>query len=157
GDEQFVYCPLVYGYVSYVHSQIEFSHMPSMNRGSRGARGSTLGGTGVAVSARSSHRDAALAVAFDLASSQTQRTVSAKSGGQPAHRDAWTDDAVNSAAKNFYRSTLATLDGSYCRPRFDGYVVFQHAAGELVQKCLRGKLSISSTVGRLNELFGEAQ
>jgi multiple sugar transport system substrate-binding protein len=152
----FVYCPLIYGYVTYaikpLAPRIEFGDIP-------GIRGSALGGTGIAVSSRSRHADiaVAVAVAIDCASPQTQRGLYARSGGQPAHRAAWTDDAVNAAAHGFFRNTLATLDSSYVRPRFDGYIAFQESAGELIRACLRGQMPPTAAVNQMNTLFAEAQ
>jgi multiple sugar transport system substrate-binding protein len=78
-------------------------------------------------------------------------------GGQPAHRDAWDDDRVNECSNDFYRNTRATLDASYVRPRFDGYIAFQEVAGKLVVRAIRRELSIPSAIAQLNQLFVEAQ
>ena len=154
-DPQFIYAPLVYGYVSYARdgfrpTRIEFGDIPEIG-------GSTLGGTGVAVSARSKACDAAVAVALDLASPATQRGIYAAAGGQPAHRDAWTDPEANSATHGFFRNTIATLDAAYLRPRFDGYIEFQESAGRLVRACLRDEITPVVAAERLNTLFAEAQ
>jgi len=154
-DDRYIYSPLIYGYVSYARdgfrkTRLEFGNIPHL-------AGSTLGGTGVAVSTRSKNCNAAVAAAIDLASPQTQRGLYASAGGQPAHRDAWTDDSVNLAAHNFYRDTVATLDASYLRPRFAGYVAFQQSAGALVAECIKGKLPIELTIDRLNNSFAKAQ
>ena len=122
-----------------------------------GVRGSVLGGTGIAVSAYSPQRDVAVAVARDLASEATQRGIYAQAGGQPAHRAAWTDDNVNARAENFFRDTLATLDASSLRPRFDGYIAFQRQAGALVGACIEKVIPIASAVDRLNDAFARAQ
>lgn len=144
------YAPLVYGYVSYARDgfracRIEFADMP-------GVSGSTLGGTGIAVSARSARRDAALAVAFDLASPDTQRGLYA-GAGQPAHRAAWLSAEVNAPVHGFYANTLQTLEAAYTRPRFDGYIAFQAAAGRIVVECLNGSVSTHSAVAQMNDLF----
>lgn len=145
------YVPLIYGYVSYARSgAIEFADIVD------GARGSTLGGTGIAVSALSRLAAKAQGVAIQLAVGDMQRTTYALSGGQPAHRLAWTDDAVNQDARGFYRNTIRTLDQSYLRPRFDGYIGFQQRAGEVVARCLRRELNPRATVEQLNHLYAEA-
>jgi multiple sugar transport system substrate-binding protein len=151
-QRSYLYVPLIYGYVTYSRApaELEFGDIPQI-------AGSTLGGTGIAVSARSKHRDAALAIARDLASAATQRGLYAHAGGQPAHRSAWTDDRINADTQNFYRNTLATLDASYLRPRFNGYIAFQHKAGALVAACAEGLIPIASTIDRLNDLFAVAQ
>jgi multiple sugar transport system substrate-binding protein len=159
-DDRFAYSPLIYGYVSYATdgfrpTRIEFGNIAGLTRGD--VRGSALGGTGIAVSAKSDYRLEATAVAFDLASADTQRTLYASSGGQPAHRVAWNDDAVNVATHGCYRNTIATLDAAYIRPRFDGYIGFQQAAGEILVQGLRGSIAPRATVTRINEVFAEAQ
>jgi multiple sugar transport system substrate-binding protein len=152
GFERHIYSPLIYGYVTYSlrPAQLEFGNIP-------GVRGSVLGGTGIAVSAYSPQRDVAVAVARDLASEATQRGIYAQAGGQPAHRAAWTDDTVNARAENFFRDTLATLDASSLRPRFDGYIAFQRQAGALVGACIEKVIPIASAVDRLNDAFARAQ
>ena len=154
-DSRYVYCPYTYGYVTYARdgfrrTRIEFGDIP-------GTVGSTLGGTGVAISARTRYPEAATLLATDLASPQTQRGVYASAGGQPAHCDAWDDLAVNRATHDFYINTRATLDASWIRPRFDGYIGFQAKAGEMVAACLKGQLHQVICIDQLNTLFAEAQ
>jgi multiple sugar transport system substrate-binding protein len=136
-DERYIYSPLIYGYVSYARdgfrqTRIDFSDIP-------GIRGSVLGGTGIAVSASSRHRNVAVDIAFDLASAATQHGLYASAGGQPAHRAAWLDDAVNADTHNFYRNTLATLDASQIRPRTPEYIRSQKRAGEELVNRLKAK------------------
>lgn len=159
-EERFIYSPLIYGYVSYARdgfrkSWIEFGNIAGIEPGN--VRGSALGGTGIAVSAASMHRDIAVAIAFDLASASAQKTLYAESGGQPAHREAWNDERVNHDTHDFYRNTISTLDGAYVRPRFGGYIAFQAQAGAIVQDAVRGKHGAASAVDRINQLFREAQ
>lgn len=159
-DDRYVYSPLIYGYVSYAAdgcraTRIEFGDIAGQTRGE--VRGSALGGTGIAVSAKTRHRAEAVEIAYDLASPQTQRTLYASSGGQPAHRAAWKDDAVNAPTHDFYRDTIATLEAAYVRPRFDGYIAFQQIAGELVTQDLRGLIEPGETIDRINTAFAEAQ
>lgn len=64
--DTFAYCPLLFGYASYAQDRfrpqrLAFSDMPAL--GTHGPLGSTLGGTGIAVSARG----AAIDVAVDYA------------------------------------------------------------------------------------------
>lgn len=154
-DDRFLYCPLIYGYVSYARdgfrpARIDFADIP-------GVRGSALGGTGIAVSTQSANRQAAIDVAFDLAGEPVQRGLYASNGGQPAHRAAWLDPDVNAPVHGFYQNTLTTLDAAYVRPRFDGYIAFQQSAGLLVAACLKSELPISSAIARINLLFADAQ
>jgi multiple sugar transport system substrate-binding protein len=159
-DERYAYSPLVFGYANYSrdgfrHTPLEFGEMPGLTANNH--KGSTLGGTGIAVSARSAHRDAAIDIAFDLARAHTQRTIYAAAGGQPAHREAWNDPAVNAASRNFFANTITTLELAHTRPRFNGYVAYQSAAGRFISDCLRGQSSAAATVANLNEQFAKAQ
>ncbi|MFT3784887.1 MAG: hypothetical protein QM770_01815 [Tepidisphaeraceae bacterium] len=161
GDTQYAYVPLIYGYVSYSHSgfrntKIEFSDIPQIGY-ANGCRGSALGGTGIAVSARTQHAELATKLAVHLASADVQRGTYAKSGGQPAHRAAWMDEVVNRNTADFFTNTLATLDLSWIRPRFDGYIAFQQRAGEIVAECLRRQRSPIGTIDALNAAFAGAQ
>jgi len=45
-------------------------------------------------------------------------------------------DAVNAAASDFFRDTLATLDAAYLRPRYEGYMDVQERAGGLIHQWL---------------------
>jgi multiple sugar transport system substrate-binding protein len=160
-DTRFTYAPLIYGYVSYARAnfrptRIEFADIPALDA-AHGPRGSTLGGTGVAVSALSKHADVAQQLAIRLASADVQRGTYARAGGQPAHRAAWTDAAVNDETNGFYANTLATLDAAYLRPRFNGYIAFQQRAGEIVSAALRGTATITSSLNALDAAFRDAQ
>lgn len=123
--------PYIFGYVSYAKggfrdAPIRFADVPAVN--GAGPRGAVIGGTGIAVSAYCKHRDAASNFAFWVTSAEVQAGPYAEAGGQPGHRKAWESDAVNAPVHGFFRDTLRTLDQSYLRPRFDGYMPFQDVA-----------------------------
>jgi multiple sugar transport system substrate-binding protein len=143
--------PLIYGYVSYAADgfrarRVGFADIP-------GAVGSALGGTGIAVSAFSAEKEAAVEFAFWVASGAVQRGIYAAAGGQPGHAAAWENAAVNRAAHGFYRDTRATLEGAWVRPRHDGYMRFQEAAAERVNAALRGGEPAEEVVRELDGLF----
>lgn len=151
--------PFIYGYVSYAQEgfrprRIAFADMPVID--GRPPAGSALGGTGIAVSARSAHPEPALAFAHWVAGREAQRGVYAASGGQPGHAAAWEDDAVNRATHDFYRATRATLDGAWVRPRHDGYMPFQHEASEIVNDALRSRADVAAAVTALNARFARS-
>lgn len=136
--DQFAYCPAAYGYVNYARpeyaqSPLRFGELVSLN--STHLR-STLGGTGLAISARSGNREAALAYAQFVAGPANQRGLYFVSGGQPGHRQAWLDHRVNQACDHFFARTLPTLDHAYLRPRHAGAIPFQDHAGLLVHRYL---------------------
>jgi multiple sugar transport system substrate-binding protein len=152
--------PLIYGYVSYAREEfrqarIAFADIPVL-RESGLPVGSALGGTGIAVSAHTSQPDEALEFAYWLASAEVQRGPYAANGGQPGNAAAWADPAVNDPVSGYYRQTLATLAGSWVRPRHDGYMQFQGAASARLLTALQGNEGADATVAELNRLFRES-
>ncbi len=148
-------CPLVYGYVSYAHvdfraNRLAFADIPCL--GSSGPLGSVLGGTGLAVSARSTQHEAALKFAYWITSGDIQRGPYAAAGGQPGHVAAWLDPAVDHAANGFYSRTRATLEGAMLRPRHDGYMAFQDKAARLIVEGLLAKVPARGIVEDVNRV-----
>ena len=124
--------------------------------GSNGPVGSALGGTGIAVSAFSKAKDAAIDFAYWVASGDVQRGPYAAAGGQPGHAAAWEDQSVNAATGNFYSDTRATLEGAWVRPRHDGYMAFQQKASDRIIVNLTSGHPPSQVVADLNHLFLES-
>jgi multiple sugar transport system substrate-binding protein len=108
--------------------------------GPRGHLGSTIGGTGLGISAHCAQPEAARAYARFAASAAAQFAFAAHHG-QPALSAVWDDDAVNARYGNCYRAVRATMEGCWTRPRYPGYLDFQAKAGDLVEQHLRGALS----------------
>lgn len=151
--------PLIYGYVNYAVSGfrpglLAFADIPAA--GQAGPVGSALGGTGIAVSAFSQARDDATAFAYWIASGPVQRGPYAAAGGQPGHADAWENQAVNAATNDFYRQTRATLEDAWVRPRHDGYMPFQQAASDRINKGLIDGDDARHVIGDLNRLFRQS-
>jgi multiple sugar transport system substrate-binding protein len=155
-DAKVALMPLGYGYVSYAvpgfrPRALTFADIPLPE-----AKGSALGGTGIAVSAFSPHREAALDYAYWVASAEVQRGLYAGSGGQPGHAGAWEDDTVNAATGNFYRNTRKTLEGAYVRPRHDGYMAFQDTASKRLNAGLIGRDTPAVILADIDRLFRES-
>ena len=151
--------PMIYGYVNYALAgfrsrRLIFGDLP-LPRGD--AAGSTLGGTGLCVSARSRHRRAAVDFATAVASSAWQRGLFLQHGGQPAHTAAWDDPTLDATAAGFFSRSRDTLDRAWTRPRFHGYIPFQLDAGRIVVEVLRDRLRPADAARRLNQRFAEAQ
>jgi multiple sugar transport system substrate-binding protein len=149
------YVPLTFGYVSYARDGyaghlIGFADAPSP--GPEPA-GSILGGVGLAVSARCAEPAAATELAGWLASAGCQRGVYAKAGGQPGHRSAWTDPAVNAESHGFFASTLGTLDAAFVRDRGDGYPALQQRAGALLHQLVRRREQPTAVARELTGLW----
>jgi multiple sugar transport system substrate-binding protein len=152
-----VYCPWAYGYSNYSRPEssvrLQFASGPAA--GPIGCAGAQLGGTGVAISKQSPHRDEAVAYAKWLASPQHQRGTYVREGGQPASLSAWLDPEIDAAACGFFSGTLETLEKSYVRPRFDGFVRFFEAAGIEMNRCLQGETTDAQLITSLNKRFAE--
>lgn len=158
-DSPYDVSPFVYGYVNYSFAgfrpaRIAFADMPVID--GRMPNGSALGGTGIAVSARTQAPEEAKAFARWIAGGPVQAGIYAASNGQPGHSDAWVSDAVNGAALDFYRNTRATLEGAYVRPRHDGYMAFQSEASEMISDGLRTGERHTVLVEKLNRRFARS-
>ncbi len=150
-DRDIAYIPLVYGYVNYASGPdpLRFDDAPGEGIATR--RGSTIGGTGIAISARCVPDAALLDHLAGLLDPEYQRTRIPADAGQPSLRSAWTDDAVNAASGDFYRRTLATIEESWVRPRVAGYIPFQAAASAVLREAiLEGR---PGAVDHVNDLF----
>jgi multiple sugar transport system substrate-binding protein len=151
--DRYAYVPLMFGYTNYSRAgfrahRVKYVDIPSSGAG---VRGSLLGGAGIAVSARSRHREQAIAHAFWLDSAEVQEGVYYDAGGQPGNAVAWESDRTNADSLDFFRGTRATLEGAYVRPRFAEYIELQNALSELVNQALVGLLPDEQLRARLDE------
>ena len=149
------YCPLIYGYVNYSSSEtgipLVFGDAPRADGGIR--RGSTIGGTGIAVTARCEPTPELVAHLRWLLSAETQRGFIPRHAGQPSARSAWTDAEVNRASGDFYAATLQTLEESWVRPRYAGYIRFQSEASALLRRAFAERTSATAALRELNALY----
>jgi multiple sugar transport system substrate-binding protein len=150
--DDLVTCPAVYCYATYAESDqrkpLRFHDMPGPN----GPKGSTIGGTGLGISATRGGGDAAFAYARFAASAEVQRLF-AEHHGQPARREAWTDPAIDARFNRCYSATSATMEACWTRPRFPGYLGFQAKAGDLIEQHLRGAMDEATLLDRLQRAF----
>ncbi len=149
------YCPFAYGYSNYARpgyaeNVLRFGGLVRLDGV---PLRSVLGGTGLALSHSCRDREAALAYVQYVASAACQRGLYFQAGGQPGHRGAWEDEAVNAACGSFFRDTLPTLDAAYVRPRYDGYMQFQDQAGQVVHGYLRNGGDARAAMAELNMLY----
>lgn len=148
--------PLLYGYVSYAKDgfrsqRLAFADIPAA--GTSGPVGSALGGTGIAVSAFSGEKKAAIDFAYWIAGGDVQSGPYPASGGQPGHNAGWVDGNVNEATADFYRNTRKTLENAWVRPRHDGYMVFQQEASDRINTALKRNEESPRLIADLNRLF----
>lgn len=151
--------PLIYCYVSYAipgfrANLVRFADMPVA--GISGPVGSALGGTGIAVSAFSDHRKAAMDFAYWVAGREAQTGPYAASGGQPGLSAAWEDERVNANTSNTYRASRATYEGAWLRPRHDGAMAFQQAAAQRITDGLMSREKAGSVIDDVNRLFRDS-
>jgi len=147
--DELAYVPLVYGYVTF-SPRVAFGAPPSGTR-----VGSTVGGTGIALTRRSAPTPELLDHLRWLMSAEAQAGFIPAHSGQPSARSAWTDATVDSAAGGFYSGTLGTIENSWVRPRFAGYIPFQSEASAIVRAGLAG--SPAATAARLASAYREAR
>jgi multiple sugar transport system substrate-binding protein len=137
GDE-IAYCPFGFCYSNYARDG--FARRLLRFGGLVQYKGSPLrswlGGAGLAVSRSSKHPELAIRYACFVADPDCQRRLYFSSGGQPGHRGAWEDQKVNASCNNFFLDTLASLDQTMLRPTYDGHVLFQDLAGQIVRNFL---------------------
>jgi multiple sugar transport system substrate-binding protein len=158
--DDIAYCPFAYGYSNYARPGyaahvLRFTDLVSI--GSHGRLRTTLGGTGLAISAGTAHLDIALKYAAYTASPECQRTVYVENGGQPGHRLAWLDEEVNRRTNNYFKDTLPALDRAYLRPRYSGYMHFQDHAGDYVRDYMMNGGDPGRVLDKMNELYRESK
>lgn len=154
--DEIALCPLVYGYVNYAvpgpgRRPLRFVDAP--RRCANGRPGSTLGGTGIAVSARCSVSQPLLEHLRWLMSASTQVEFIPEHDGQPSCRSAWLDAALNARWGGFYLNCAETLERAFVRPRHPGYVAFQGAGSVLLREALLSGSSPRQAVRKLNRLY----
>ncbi len=155
------YCPLAYGYVSYAKPRasaqaLRYTDAPRFDGATAPAPrpGSVLGGTGLAVSARSGADDdevtAFLTAFLDPA---IQGEFVPRHGGQPASIVAWDSRAVDEAWGGYYSGTRRTLDTAYIRPRLDGWIGLQDHASALVRNAIVRGRGAAAAIDTINESY----
>ncbi|WP_167133153.1 extracellular solute-binding protein [Paramicrobacterium chengjingii] len=152
------YCPLVFGYVNYADTararRLTFVDAPSVAAGGR--PGSTLGGTGIAISRQCDPSSQLIAHLRWLLHPNTQREIIPHFAGQPSMRSAWTDARVNQLSGDFYSNTARTLDSSWIRPRYSGFIGFQSEASARIRSMLAGDIAVHECLDQLDRLYAES-
>lgn len=146
-SDELAMVPLIYGYSPYRRA-LRFADAPSASRGGR--RGSTIGGTGLAMTRRCETTPALLDHLRWLVADDTQGGFIPAHDGQPAARAAWTH-----ADPAFYAATRATLEDSWVRPRYAGYIAFQTAGSAVIREHAigTGERDAARVLTRLQDLY----
>lgn len=156
--DKYWYCPFAYCYsnysrVGYANHLLHYADVVSFN----GERlRTTVGGTGISVSAFSKHKEIAIDFATMVVSGEFQRTMYVQHGGQPGHRSAWKDSEANRLTNNFFQSLLPVMDNGYIRPRYNGYLHFQDHAGLPLQECLQNDTDPEIALEEMNKIYRQS-
>ena len=150
------YCPYIYGFSNYSRygfkkNVLLFSNVIDLE--GNGPVGTQLGGTGIAVSKASSFKEEAFEYALWVASSDCQKNIYYKNGGQPGNAVAWENEIINKETNNFFSSTRDTLEGAWVRPRHNGYMKFQDLGGDIINDFLKNNLNEEDIYDKLNYEF----
>ena len=152
--DDLVYCPAVYCYATYAEADmpkpLRFRDLPGVATAS--SAGSTIGGTGLGVSASSKHLELCLDYVRYVAEAATQKAF-AFNHGQPARLDVWLDPTVDERFGGCYDNTLKTMNSCWIRPRYAGYLSFQALAGELIELHLRGRSEEAELLTKLQSAW----
>jgi len=154
----FLYLSFSYGYSNYSRPgyakyQLTYSDLVTFE----GERlRSTIGGTGLAISAFTKHKEAALAFSQMVLSPLFQTTLYVEHGGQPGHKAAWISERSNYLTNNFFTRVLPAMENGYIRPRYNGYLHFQDAAGEPIQQYLLQGGNAAEVLQQVNELYQQS-
>jgi len=150
-----VYCPCVYGYGTYGEADQRKRLWFGPFAGLRAPyhAGSTLGGTGLAVSRSTRHAEHALAFLAFAASDRAQQHLIPSRHGQPAAALAWHDPEIDLRFNGFFSATRSSIEAAWLRPRHRGYVSFQAAAGQMTTEGLIAEESAAQVWARIEPLF----
>ena len=156
--DDYWYCPFSYAYsnysrIGYAANLLNYSQVVSYNGQ---LLRTTIGGTGISVSAFSKHPEIAVDFARLVVSGECQRTMYVQHGGQPGHRSAWTDAEANRLTNNFFKEVLPVMENGYLRPRYNGYLHFQDLAGDPLQDCLMHDGDPLIALQEMNKIYRES-
>ncbi|HEX8547451.1 MAG TPA: extracellular solute-binding protein [Cytophagaceae bacterium] len=157
--DKYFYCPFAYGYanysrVGYAKHLLHYSDLVRFKQ--HGRLKSTLGGTGLAISASTAYKEECLRFAVWINSPEVQQGLYTEYGGQPGHRSAWTNPRLNLISNNYFQNTLPALDRAYVRPRYHGYLHFQDLAGAPVRDYLMGRGTEESALAQINQIYKDS-
>lgn len=153
--DNYWYCPFAYGYsnysrLGYARHLLTYSDLIELNQK---LLRSTIGGTGLSISAFSEHKTVALQYLEMVTTGLFQSTLYVENGGQPAHLSAWISDHANGLTNNFFKNTLSSMERGYTRPRYNGYLHFQDQAGQTLHHYSLHGGSAEKVLREINNLY----
>jgi len=156
--DEYWYCPFAYCYSNYSregYAENILCYTNLVEYEGRRLR-STIGGTGIAVSAFTSHKEWALKFAEEIVSEKIQSTFYLQHGGQPGHKSAWLNEDANSLSNDFFKNVLPVMENGYVRPRYNGYLYFQDHAGEPLHQYLSHGGNAEKVLEKMNEIYQQS-
>lgn len=154
-EDSYWYCPFAYGYSNYSRQGYAAALLhytaPVVVNGKSLA--TTIGGTGISVSAQSTYKNEAIAFAQMICSGTIQSTLYVQHGGQPGHKKAWLDETANLLTNNYFKNVLPAMETGYMRPRYNGYLYFQDHAGTPLQLGLKNNASPLEILEEMNHIY----
>jgi len=156
--DNYWYCPFAYCYSNYSRTGYakNLLHYTDVVSFIGNKLRTTIGGTGLAVSVFSEHKEIAVDFTRWIVFGEIQRTLYVQNGGQPGHRSAWTDEETNRLTHDFFKNILPLIDNGYVRPRYNGYLHFQDHAGEPLQKCLIENGDSLKALNDMNKIYRQS-
>jgi multiple sugar transport system substrate-binding protein len=156
--DDYWYCPFAYCYSNYSRNGYanKLLHYTDVVSFGNKKLQTTIGGTGLAVSAFSKNKKEAVDFAAWVVSGAVQQTIYVQNGGQPGHLSAWKNSEANRLTHNFFTTVLPVMENGYIRPRYNGYLHFQDHAGTPLQKCLMEDGDAAATLNEMNVLYRES-
>jgi multiple sugar transport system substrate-binding protein len=157
--DDYWYCPFAYCYSNYsrkgfAKNILMYEDLPYF--GSYERLRSTIGGTGLAVSANTRNKETAIQFTQWITSGECQSTFYIQNGGQPAHLSAWIDKNANLLCNNFFINILPAMERGYIRPRYNGYLHFQDHAGKSLQDFLLLGGNPKDVLHTMNSLYRDS-
>lgn len=158
-SNEYWYCPFAYGYTNYARTGyapvvLQYDDVVTYN----GQKFSTtIGGTGIAVSAHSKYIPQSMEFLSYVCAGSTQCTLYVQHGGQPGHGAAWNNDGANELTHNFFKNCLPAMQRGYLRPRYNGYLHFQDRAGTPLQQYMMGRLTANDALAEMNIYYRQSK
>ncbi|WP_308918040.1 ABC transporter substrate-binding protein [Jannaschia sp. LMIT008] len=137
------YAPLAYHYLTYAEDdtprRLRFADFAGP--GADPAAGTVLGGAGLGITQRCRDVEAATAFLRTLVSGPSQVALVCDHHGQPAAVGAWDDGPSDAPYGGAREATRRSMTRASLRPRFPGYIPFQHACGLATARWLAGDVT----------------
>jgi multiple sugar transport system substrate-binding protein len=158
-SDSYAMIPFTYLYAPYAKEgyrphRVSYHDIPAL--GQSGPLGSALGGTGLAVSARTRHPEICTEFALWVASAVVQCGLYTENNGQPGNALAWAHPEVNARVGNAYHQTRMSHEAAWLRPRHAGYMEFQEEGSHILVEALTGKTAHDTALAALQTRFTES-